>query len=396
MSGPLTGIRVLELAQYVAGPFCAMLLGDMGAEVIKIEEAKRGDIYRVQGPHFIRGESTSFLGVNRNKKSLTLDLNHPQAREIAHRLAVQVDVFVENFKPGTAARLGLGYEELHRINPRLVYASLSGYGQTGPERDRPGYDLMAQGRAGVMWVTGSRGGPPVKVGVPVVDMGAAVYAAFGILAACIARGRTGEGQWVDVSLLDSAVSWFSILALEFQATGQAPGRLGSASPLFAPYQGFKAQDGYINIIGTGGKDHWERFCRALGHAEWIQDPRFVDNPSRIAHLDELEALIEGVIATAPVVVWMERMTRAGLACDPIQSLDQVLCDPQVRAREMVLPVAHPRAGALETIGIPVKLSETPGEVRMPAPAKGEHTDEILSSLGYSSADINALRQAGAV
>jgi crotonobetainyl-CoA:carnitine CoA-transferase CaiB-like acyl-CoA transferase len=396
MTGPLTGITVLDLTQYVAGPYCAMLLGDMGAEVIKVEPAGRGDIYRVQGPNFINGESTSFLGVNRSKKSITLNLKSPQGRDIARQLAAQADVLLENFKPGTAERLGLGYNELHHLNPALIYASISGYGQTGPDRDRGGYDLMAQGRAGIMEVTGTSGGPPVKVGVPVVDMGAAMYAAFGILAAYIARQRTGQGQRLDVSLLDTAVSWFSILAIEYQATGQIPARMGSASPLFAPYQAFKAQDGYINVIGTGGKDHWSRFCRVLGHEEWIQDPRFVDNPRRIANLEDLTAMIEKVLATAPVATWVERLTQAGLACDPIQSLDQVLSDPQARAREMIVSVEHPVAGNVNMIGVPVKLSETPGGIGAPPPTKGQHTEQILKRLGYTQDQIASMREAGVI
>jgi len=396
MTGPLTGIRVLDVTQYVAGPFCSMLLGDMGAEIIKVEEAGRGDVYRVQGPHFIGGESTSFLGVNRNKRSLTLNLKDPQGRAIAQRLAAQVDVFLENFRPGTAKRLGLGYEDLHRMNPRLIYASISGYGQTGPDADRGGYDLMAQGRGGLMSVTGSPDGPPVKAGVPVLDIGAAMYAAFGILAAYIARERTGQGQWIDVALLDTAVSWFTILAMEYQATGQLPGRRGSASPLFAPYQAFRAQDGYLTVIGTGGKDHWERFCRALDHEEWIGDVRFADNVGRMVHLTELTAMIEAVMATAPVSVWLDRLTKAGLPCDPIQTFDQVLADPQVRAREMVISVEHPTAGRLQMTGMPVKLSETPGGVETPAPTQGQHTGEILSRLGYTVDEIADLRQRGVI
>jgi crotonobetainyl-CoA:carnitine CoA-transferase CaiB-like acyl-CoA transferase len=396
LNGPLAGIRVLDLTQYVAGPFCSMLLGDLGAEVIKIEEPSRGDVYRVQGPHFIGGEATSFLGVNRNKKSLTLNLKHRQGLAVAQRLACTVDVVLENFKPGTAERLGLGYAQLEKLNPRLIYASISGYGQDGPDRERGGYDLMAQGRGGLMSVTGCQDGPPVKAGLPVVDMGAATYAALGILAAYISCQQTGHGQQIDVSLLDTTVSWCTILALEYQATGHVPGRIGSSSPLFAPYQGFRAQDGYINVIGTGGKDHWQRFCRALGHEEWIEDARFTDNPLRMAHLDELSALIEEVLVTAPVAVWLERLDAAGLACDPIQTLDEVLEDPQVRARAMVVPVDHPRAGHLDMIGIPIKFSATPAVIRILPPAKGEHSDEILASLGYNSDDISALREEGVV
>jgi crotonobetainyl-CoA:carnitine CoA-transferase CaiB-like acyl-CoA transferase len=364
-----------------------MMLGDMGAEVIKIEPVDRGDIYRIQGPSFINGESTSFLGVNRSKKSLTLDLKNPEGLKIAIKLVKIVDVFMENFKPGTANKLGLGYETIKELNPRMVYASISGYGQTGPDSSRPGYDLMAQGRSGMMLVTGTPDSPPCKVGVPVVDMGAAMYAAFGIVSALFLREKTGKGQMIDISLLDTAASWFTILAMEYQATRQVPGKIGSASPLFAPYQAFKAKDGYINIIGTGGSDQWKRFCAALGHNEWIQDPRFTDNPDRIGHLQELTMMIEDVLSTATVEDWLKRLSSVGLACDSLQKIDQMMKDPQIIAREMIVEREHPVAGKLKFLGIPTKLSETPGQIEQLPPMKGEHNKQILMELGYSSKQI---------
>lgn len=396
MQGPLTGMRVLDLTQYVAGPFCTMLLGDMGAEVIKIELPGRGDIYRIQGPHFIKGEATSFLSVNRNKKSLTLNLKDPRGLAIANELVTKVDVLVENFKPGTAKRLGLGYEELTSVNPKLVYCSISGYGQTGPERQRGGYDLMAQARSGLMSITGTRDGPPAKAGVAIVDMGAAMYAALSILSAYIVRERTGKGQRIDVALLDTAVSWCTMQVLEFQATGEVPSRMGSASPFFSPYQAFKAQDGYLCVVGTGGKDHWERFCHALGHSEWAEDPRFIDNANRVAHLDKLAVMIEAVLARAPVEVWVQRLEAHGLPCEPVRTLDQMVIDPQVQARDMVVQVDHPTAGRLDMVGVPFKLSKTPAGVWDPPPAMGQHTDQVLRELGYTERDIDALRGEGVI
>lgn len=387
MPGPLMGIKVLDLTQYVAGPFCSMMLGDMGAEVIKIEPVDKGDIYRVQGPNFINGEATSFLGVNRSKKSLTIDLKSQEGIEIAYKLAKIADVVIENFKPGTAKKLKLDYQTIKGINPRIVYASISGYGQTGPDANRPGYDLMAQGRSGMMLVTGTHDSPPCKVGVPVVDMGAAMYAAFGIVSALFVREKTGKGQMIDVSLLDTAVSWFTVLAMEFQATGDIPGKLGSASPLFAPYQAFKAKDGYINIIGTGGSGQWERFCDALGRKDWVEDSRFAANPDRIRNLPELTKIIEDVLSESTVNFWLERLSAEGLACDSLQNIEQMMKDPQIIARDMIVEREHRVAGMLKFVGIPIKMSETPGQIEKMPPLKGEHNRQILGDLGFSLEQI---------
>ena len=390
MVKPLDGIKVLDLTQYVAGPFCSMLLGDLGAEVIKIENVLGGDVYRTQGPNFINGESTSFLGVNRNKKSLALNLKDPKGVRIAHELAIQADVFLQNFKPGTAERLGLGYKALRSNNPSIIYASISGYGQTGPESHRGGYDLMAQGRSGIMDLTGTPGSLPVKVGVPIVDMGAAMYAVMGIVSALFEREKTGEGKSIDVALFDTAISWFSILALEYQATGKLPTKMGSASPLFAPYQAFRARDGYICVIGTGGKDHWERFCKVIGHEEWIEDSRFSTNSNRVANLDDLSKLIEDVLVTKSVSEWVVLLTEAGLACDPIQTIDQMLVDPSALARDMIVEVDHARAGRVKMIGNPIKFSGKSVKFNQLPPSKGENTIEILMKLGYTEDFINKL------
>jgi crotonobetainyl-CoA:carnitine CoA-transferase CaiB-like acyl-CoA transferase len=376
--GPLDGLRILDTTQYVSGPYCSMLLADLGADVIKIERPETGDVYRVQGPQFIRNESVTFLALNRNKRSMTANLHTPEGRERVLQLACEADVFLENSSPGTMERLGLGYEEMRSANPAIIYCSLSGYGQTGPRSEEGGYDLMLQAEGGLMSVTGEPGGPPVKVGVPVLDYGAALYAAVGILAAYAHRLRTGEGQRVDASLLDTAVGWLTVLAASYWATGLVPDRLGSRSQLFAPYQAFEAKDGWITVIGTGGKDGWQALCGALELPELAKDPRFSSNASRVANLDELEPILSARLREADTASWVRRLRSAGLPAAPIQRIDAVLEDPQVRAREMVVDVEHPRGGTYTAIGTPVKLSATPASVRRGPPRLGQHQGETFA------------------
>ena len=380
--GPLAGIRVVDATQYVAGPYCSMLLGDLGADVIKIERPGRGDIYRTQGPHFLRGVSVTFLALNRNKRSVELDFAaEGEDRARLMDLIREADVFVENLTPGTLARKGLGYEDLAAINPRLIYCSISGFGQTGPRAGEGGYDLQLQAEGGVMSVTGEPGRPPVKVGISALDYGAAMYGVIGLLAALEARHRTGRGQHVDVSLLDTTVAWFSVLAGTYWATGAVPAPLGSRSALFAPYQAFEASDGWLTVVGTGGANGWADFCAVLELPALVEDPRFATNGDRIANLDILEPVLAARFATATVAEWTERLKAAGLPAAPINRLDAVLDDPQVRARDLVVEVEHPVEGTYTAIGMPIKLSATPLSIRRGPPGLGEHQDEGFEPRG---------------
>ena len=373
--GPLAGLRVVDATQYVAGPYATMLLGDLGADVIKVERPGVGDVYRGQGPYFLRGESVTFLALNRNKRSVALDIGAAADRERLLDLVREADVFVENLTPGSLARKGLGYEDLAAVNPGLIYVSVSGYGQTGPRASEGGYDLQMQAEGGLMSVTGEPGRPPVKVGVSALDYGAAMYGVIGLLAALEARHRTGRGQHVDVSLLDANMAWFSVLAATYWATGQVPGPLGSRSALFAPYQAFEASDGWLTIVGTGGANGWADFCGVVETPELVEDPRFRTNGDRIANLEILEPILAARFATRTVDEWVRRMRAVGLPAAPINALDAVLRDPQVRARELVVDVAHPDGGTYEAIGMPIKLSETPLSIRRGPPRLGEHQDE---------------------
>lgn len=394
MAGALSGVRVLDLSRILAGPFCTMLLADLGAEVIKVEPPG-GDDTRQWGPPFVEGESTYFLSVNRNKKSITLNLKHPRGREIALRLAERCDALVENFRPGTLERLGLGYEDVARVNPRIVYCSISGFGQDGPYRNKPGYDLLAQAMGGMMAITGLPGGEPVKAGMSVADLGAGMFAAIAILAALRHRDRTGQGQRIDVSLLDTVIAWHTYHATAFFATGEPPRPLGSAHPSIVPYQALRAADGYV-VVAVGNDQLWQRFCCATGLDHLAADPRFGTNAGRVAHREELVRRIEAHLASRPVAYWVEVLEAAGVPVGPILNLDRIYTDPHVLHRQMVVEVDHPTAGPIRLTGIPMMLSATPGEVRLPPPLLGQHTEEVLAGLDYSAEEVAALRREGIV
>lgn len=386
--GALKGMRVLDFTEYGAGPFCTMLLGDLGAEVIKVEPP-HGDKLRQWGP-FINGMSGPFMQLNRNKKSMTLNLKSETGREIAHRLVSRADIVVENFRPGIMDRLSLSYEIVSGINPAIIYCSLSGYGQTGPYRNRGGFDLIAQGEGGLMAVSGEAGRPPIKAGVPVVDFGAGAHAVIGILAAEIARRQTGQGQFVDISLLDVPVSWLGLLAGKYWATGEVHEPLGSRHPLSAPYQAFRTKDDYITIA-AGNEQLWLGTCKALGLEHLANDQRFATNSDRAKNQVELAQIMEEVLITDSSSTWLKRLIEKGVPCGPINRVDQVLKDPQVLHREMVITVDDANLGSVNLIGSPIKLSKTPASVRNLAPSLGQHTDEILQELGYEGSELDILR-----
>jgi crotonobetainyl-CoA:carnitine CoA-transferase CaiB-like acyl-CoA transferase len=394
-AGPLAGVRVLDLSRILSGPFTTMIFADLGADVVKLENPRTGDDTREWAPPYQGDQSAYFLSVNRNKRGVAVDLKTDQGRDIALRLADRADVVVENFRPGTASRLGLGYDELSARNPGLIYASISGFGQTGPYASEPGYDAIAQALGGLMSVTGEAGGEPVRVGNSTADLGAAMWAAIGILAALHARHATGRGEWIDISLLDGQIASLTYLAGGYFASGEVPRRYGSAHPSIVPYQALRTGDGHL-MVAVGNDALWRRFAPLVGLAELADDPRFATNPQRVANREELIRLIETALAAKGSAAWAEELARAGVPAGQINSIDAALAHPQVQARDMVLTTEHPTAGTLRMAGSPIKLSRYTATVRRPPPTLGEHTDEVLRELGYSASDIAAMRDDGTV
>lgn len=390
----LDDVRVLDLTQVMAGPYCCQLLGDLGAEVIKVEP-KTGDATRRMGFFGKGDDAMAFLAVNRNKRGITLDLKSPEGLEVFYRLVDEADVVVENYRPGVAKRLGIDYETLSARNPRLVYASISGFGQTGPYGARGGYDLIAQAMSGLMSVTGEPGSNPVKAGVPVADLGAGIFATLGILSALLGREKTGRGQQVDVSLFESALSLMVWETSEHWGTGGIPQPMGSAHRLAAPYQALRTRDGHL-VVGASNQGLWERMCAALDREDLPTDERFVTNLDRMANLGELVEELEKTLTGADAEHWITVLGEAGVPAGPLYNVRQAVEDPHTLARGMVQEVEHPVEGVVKTLGVPVKLSDTPGTIRRPAPLLGQHTDEILAELGYDSDAIAALRDAAAV
>ncbi len=395
MQTPLEDLLVIDLTRALAGPYCTLMLGDLGARVVKIETPEGGDDTRGWGPPFIKGESSYFLGINRNKESLTLNLKHADGQEVLRRLIGQADVLVENFRTGIMDRFGFGFQAVHGLNPRLVYASISGFGQVGPYRERAAYDLILQGMGGLMGTTGEEGGPPVKVGVAVTDIAAGMFAAFGILAALRVRDRTGVGQLVDAAMLDAQVAWLTYQAGYYFATGENPKRLGSAHPSLVPYQAFRTRDGYVNVA-VGSEGIWSRFVAAIGAPHLAEDPRFRTNPDRVANRTALIPELERTFTTRTTADWVAVLEQAGVPAGPIYMLSELFNDPQVRHRQMVQEIEHPRAGRILQTGVPVKFSATPGRIASPPPLLGQHTEGILGELGYDRVQIAALRSHGAI
>jgi len=390
---PLRSLRVLDFTRALAGPFCTMMLGDLGAEVIKIEAPGKGDESRGWGPPFQGGESSYFLSCNRNKQSLTLNLKAPEARSIVLRLIQDADILVENFSPGTMDRLGLGYAVASEYNPRLIYCSISGFGQEGPNRNRPAYDLILQGMGGLMSLTGPKEGPPTKVGVPIADLTAGMFAAHAILAALYHRERTGEGQFIDTSLLDGQLALLTFQAGRYFATEQSPALAGNEHPSIAPYETFRTSDGHVNLA-CGNEGLYQRLCTCLERPELVSDERFSTNARRLKHRPALIEAIEAELTKWTTKEAIARLEAAGVPCGPIYRLGDVFTDPHVLETGLVREMEHPSAGMIRFPGPPYRFSQSPTELREPPPRLGEHSESVLARLGYSADDIRQLRDAG--
>ena len=388
MKSPLEGLVILDMTRFLSGPFCTMLLGDMGASVIKVEPPEVGDDTRAWAP-FIGGQGSYYLSTNRNKKSLCVDTRKEEGNQLLRRMVGKADVFVENFKPGLMDRLGLDFKSLIALNPRLIYCSISGFGQTGPYRDRPGYDQILQGMSGLMSITGTEESGPVRVGLAIGDILTALFATYGVLSALYARERTGKGQWVTTSILEATVGILTMQAGKYFATGQPPGPAGNHHPVISPYGVYRTKDKPMNIA-VGTETMWKNFCRVIGRPELEMDERFQKNNDRVKNRPALNPLIEIALARKTQNEWVDTLNEAGIPCGPIYTIDQVFKDPQVLHQKMFLEVEHPKAGRIPMTGLPVQLSESQPQVILPPPLLGEHTEEVLQKFGFSREEVRHL------
>lgn len=392
---PLAGLKVVEISVAMAGPYCGMMLADYGAEVVKVERTGQGDESRNWAPFFGGRMSHYFASVNRNKRSLAIDLKHPEGVEIVRRLAAGADVLIENFRPGALDQLGLGYEALSAVNPRLVYCSISGFGASGPLRNERANDVVMQAFAGGMSITGESGRGPAKMGISVADIGAGMFATIGIMMALQMRNSTGKGQRVDTSLLEGQIAMLSYHFAAYFASGKVPERKGSSAQGLVPYQAFEARDGWM-VVAVFTDRMWCDLCRVIGRPEWGEDPRFCSPQQRMTNREVIVSALTEVFATDNVAVWQERLNPVGVPCTPVLGIDQVVREEQVRARNMIVDVVHPLAGAMSMAGVPIKFSGARGAVEAPPPLLGEHTRGILSGLGYGAGSVEALVAAGVV
>lgn len=395
MPGPLDGITVLDCTRVLSGPYCTMILADLGARVIKVEHPVRGDDTRHWGPPFIGDESAYFLSINRNKESLTLDFKHPEGRRVLDALLTRADVVVENFRPGTLEAVGLDGPSLLAQHPRLVFCSISGYGQTGPRRSEAGYDAVIQAEGGLMSVTGDPDGPTYRLGVAISDIVAGMFAAHGILAALFSRERTGRGQVVDIGMLDATAALLTYQAGNYFTTGETPRRLGNRHPTIVPYETFDTSDGEI-VIAVGNDAIWRRFCEAAGLEELGADERFATNRGRVAHYSELKPALDNAFRRRTRAEWLQLLRNAGVPCGSVRDVAEVLNDPHLKARAMVAELHHPTVGPIKVVGSPIKLSQTPPAIRTAPPTLGQHRDAILMELGYDRQSIVALEAAGVI
>ncbi|MDP2240113.1 MAG: CoA transferase [Burkholderiales bacterium] len=395
MALPLEGVKVLDLTTVMAGPYCSMTLGDMGAEIIKIENFPEGDASRRFDPK-VNDESYCFAVLNRNKKSVALNLKDPRGKEIFMKLAAKADIITENFRPGVIKKLGVDYDAVRQFNPGIIYASMSGFGQTGPYGKKGGFDIVAQGMSGIMMMTGYPGGRPAKVGIAMNDIASGVTALYGILGAYIGKLKTGNGQYLETSLLEAGLAWTHWEFGAYFGSGELPTATGTRHRRSTPYQAYKTQDGYVTV-GANNAKLWTNFCTMVcNKPEWMTDPRFIDLPSRLKNIDELEKEIESVFATRPTAHWVEKLDAAAVPGGPVYTYDQIMSDPHIKARKMVVDMDHPKIGRMKTLGLPIKSTGDLTSIRTAAPWLGQHTDEVLRTLGYGASDVDALYESGTI